>query len=475
MAKKTQDDYRDELQRPDFSPTRPRTPKSPPLQQLYVDGQQPPVDYASVAQARSGPTKKEHAGTIFAPADQAPTQSQALQASGPTQTGYLNFDRYYSANQGAAEAGAKRVREQVRAQAEKAKQGVRDTHNSYMQALGQSGTGIGYDAQGNWMGGAAGPQVPQYQASPLGTGILSPDGNDFAEEGQQQLSESQVAADDERYRQQLLGAQADALARKQGIGDFTDTMGYDEALAGAKSADEALGLLGNEAGLATLSGGSWADAALLGQAGRPDFAKLQKDYSKKGDLLADGLEEYLGQFADSDAEYAQQARDALDYEAAVYGDELNYFNHLKDKEAADKAAAEEAKKNAPKSFDDLVKYGEQQGRSLTWDDVGKRGATNNARKLAYWKGNQLGGPGQDAWMLAEKIMKPAGLEGDAASKYWDEFRNSLPEGLRNWINGMVAWDGEMGEQNAQSNSDADWQYFQELFSAYMKKNPPKKG
>lgn len=415
---------------------------------------------------------------------------QALQASDATQTGFLNFDRFAAANQGISRREAKRVNDLVNAQARKALDAARAARDAYARQLKTLDSAGTFDGNGNWAPDSDGAQVAGYQGPGASPGILSPDGNDFGEEGGLPTEADNAAAQD-AYRQQLQQQMEELKRKAETIPGFTDSAEYKTALEQALKADQMLGALTggqidtdgdgepDEFGLNVLSGGRGFDALLLGQAGRPGFRKTVDKY---GD---DGLRGSLGDYTAAAQNSAIRTSNSLNQQYADYQQALGSFDKQLMDDADAKKAAEEAKKNAPKTMADLVKSAKDQGRSMTWDEVGKRGATNNARKLAYFRPFQsaigeadsgwVGGPGQDAWVLAEKKMAPLGLTGEAASKYWDEFRNSLPEDLRNWVNGLISWDGDMGESHALANSDEDWVFFQELFDAYVKENPPKKG
>lgn len=86
-----------------------------------------------------------------------------------SQTGYLNFSRFYNANEGAAKAGAKRINEGVNKAAQKAKTDTDNAYGAYTQTL--TGTGKAadsmYDDAGNWLGGAAGP-LPELSGNMTG-------------------------------------------------------------------------------------------------------------------------------------------------------------------------------------------------------------------------------------------------------------------------------------------------------------------
>lgn len=423
-----------------------------------------------------GYAQAEAAAKAQAPSAQAPAfqYGEALTASDPTQTGYLNFDRFAAANEGVSRREAKRVDDMVRAQAEKAKAAARAANDAYMKMLGQSGTGIGYDAQGNWMGGATGPQVPAYQAAANPQGILSPDGADFGEEGASTPGQGDIDAANDAYRQMLQGGIADAAGRKGALGKYTDMEEYKRALDEAAQADDMLAALQTPEGLAELLGGTEQDAALLGQAGRPGLKKTGDDFGKKG-LGTEGLKDYLGGFVDKGEQYAKEAEGALNAESAAYTEALQGFDKKLADEAAAKAAEAEAAKNAPKSYDDMVASAEKEGRTMDRDTAGRRATTRNAGKLANWKGNELGSAGHDAWLLAEQALTGAGLSGGEASKYWGDFLQSLPEGVRNYVAGMIAEGSEIADELAKPNTEEDWVWFQNLFNSYMKKNPPKKG
>lgn len=397
---------------------------------------------------------------------------QALQASDATQTGFLNFDRFAAANQGVSRREAKRVNDMVSAQAKKALDAARAARDAYAKQLQTLDSTGAYDSSGNWAPGSGGAQIAGYEAPSDPTGTFT----------SYELGPERNTAAQEDYRAQIQSQMEALKAKAENIPGFTDSAEYKEAIKQALQADQMLGALTggkidvdgdgepDDYGLNVLSGGSGFDALLLGQAGRPGFKKTADKFGKSGGLMG-AVDRTTARAQDSATRLSNSVNQRYsDYQQALG----NFEKKLMDDEDARKAA-EAAKKNAPKSFSDLVKYGTDQQFKYTDEEVGQRGATNNARKLAYVKGNKVGGYGHDAWMLAEQKMKPLGLDGQAASQYWDDFRNSLPPELKNWVNGLVAWDGEMGEQNALANTDAEWQFFQELFDAYAKENPPKKG
>lgn len=389
-------------------------------------------------------------------------------ASGPTQTGFLNFDRFFNANAGVAGREAKRVNEAAANQAQKAKQGVQGVNQSYIDALDGAGKGVvtpGFDAKGNWQGGAAGPS--RTPVNPNGTVDVAPAAPGAPAPGQAAAGPSQ--------RDFMAGQRDAAYNAAQAVPDFTDTEGYKAAGDDVREAQRQLDALGSEAGLAELSGGNWADAALLNAAGRQAFQETRDAYGRKG-TGHDSITDYANAVAADSVRRGQMKADELRGYGNQYSDALDAFDARQAEAAA--AANKPAAPSTGKTFAEMT---QDATRTMTWDQVGQRGATNNARKAANWKPVQdaingepvrgVGGPGQDAWVLADQMLGDSGIPEELRSGLWDEFRDSLPEGMRNYVNGMVAWDGDMGEQHALANTPEDWQWFQELFRAWLASRP----
>lgn len=106
----------------------------------------------------------------------APAYDDALnerQDSGAnqSQTGYLNFDRFFGANEGVAKERSKQIRDSVKKRAHGAKNKANELWGGYAQGL--KGVGMAadvmYDEAGNWRGGAAGPQPTTPPAQPPAT------------------------------------------------------------------------------------------------------------------------------------------------------------------------------------------------------------------------------------------------------------------------------------------------------------------
>ncbi len=284
---------------------------------------------------------------------------------------------------------------------------------------------------------------------------------------------------------------ANAVANgPQGPKDLQSSMSPDAwaGLTGQISkANEEASALGKESGVqALLSQNSGApatgfDAALVGGSGQQQgfgqTARQFGNFALPQQLLnsEQGSQDAWSRMTDQ----AAQGRAAEKQRAANAQRDADNARGVVDLQQP--AAPVAAGPTAP-SFDDLTKN--DTTHTATWDDVGRAGATNNISKISDWTGltsggkDGPGGPGQDAWQLVrDQFLKGSGLSDADQSRYWDDFRNSLPEGMRNYVNALVANNGIGADyfKNNHKSSDADWQWFQQLFSAYMKKNPPSGG
>lgn len=342
-------------------------------------------------------------------------------ASGPTQTGFLNFDRFFNANAGVAGREAKRVNEAAANQAQKAKQGVQGVNQSYIDALDGAGKGVvtpGFDAQGNWQGGAAGPS--RTPVNPNGTVDVAPAAPGAPAPGQTAAGPSQ---------RDFMASQRDAAYNAaQAVPDFTDTEGYTAAGDDVREAQRQLDALGSEAGLAELSGGNWADAALLNAAGRQAFQETRDAYGKKG-TGHDSITDYANAVAADSVRRGQMKADELRGYGNQYSDALDAFD-ARQAEAA--GAPKTPGSTAPKTWRDM----------LADIDAGtdrSELALNNNRAQEGWGADIAKFP------AAQQIATESGLTPEQAQQAWDRFRNELPPDVRNELDAMMRWYTEVDD------------------------------
>ena len=290
---------------------------------------------------------------------------------------------------------------------------------------------------------------------------------------------------------------------KKAPGTLGEMGGMDSVYAQTQKASELMGNLGSESGLEAnlgLSGGSGKlSAGLVRGAGKGQFEDLQKQFDPEAEMKtaedkAKAAHDRAVLHAQYGADYMKDQSDVANTNQALSQQEADR------KAAADKAAADEATRNAPgPSFSDMTQNDGQKDGDPHWMDygtAGRRTVTNNASALATWQADHpSGGMGADAYRLAAKIMEqelglssdaPEGKDNQVQAKYWEQFIDSLPSGMKWYVLGMLAnhdmvasalggkgyyGDGTFGGM-APPNSNADWQWFQQLFRAYAKANPP---
>lgn len=397
-----------------------------------------------------------------------PEQAQPAQAARPsqgnsTQSGYLNFDSFYGANEGAAKAGAQRLNEGVKKQANKAKTGQQGLSSAYDATLHGQGKAADdrYDASGNWTGGAAGPQggattalwdstgeapyqdelgnvVTKYVTDENGAQQLNPNYHPpqnyeqgltgttddpnrtykFEGIGEAQPTGASTRPSDhppgwieappaetpeeKTQREAYNQALVDAQASGAGIGKFTDQGGYKAALDDAGMADEELGLLGNDSDIGTLGHNNAADAALFGSAGRKDFADTQHEFGTK-DKGSTALKDSLNKAREAGDKAGEAAKKKFSDRADYYKSQLSGM----DKTLADKTKGYEERKAAREKDEaargDLKKRHGDFTKYLA--DADK--ATNHIRDLI-----DASSPGNNIWNGLFGEQSPAAALGD---------------------------------------------------------------
>lgn len=129
----------------------------------------------------------------------------------------------------------------------------------------------------------------------------------------------------------------------------------------------------------------------------------------------------------------------------------------------------------PKSFQDLT--ANDTTHTMDAGTSGRRNTTENGSKIASnFIGAAAGmgtiGQGGDAWDVGKDLMSSIGItDGTQQSQTWNDFLASLPEGMRNYVNGMIKGGNPgveyYGDKIAPKNSADDWNWFASLFDAYL--------
>lgn len=226
----------------------------------------------------------------------------APQDSGPSATGYVNFDRFFNANQSGAEKTAQKTQQDVANKADTAKASLGKLQQGFGSAV-QQGTVQGPDqgardyAATGQVKGPVSSQVAQAQPSAAVA-------NQAAARAQSQPAKAHDPTADE-YQSQI-------NARKNGTYSGPTSLdvmsGYGNASQQAHAAQDALDATKSQGGLQGLlqsenqgaPGGysdaqSAFDAALVGQAGGQGFANQRNYYGNFEDLFNNAAQQAGGQ------------------------------------------------------------------------------------------------------------------------------------------------------------------------------------
>ncbi len=326
-------------------------------------------------------------------------------------------------------------------------------------------------------GGAAGPVYPPGTTPPAAPPPMTPadwgnaNKNAAFPQGAPTMNGNntgQIDPNDE-YRNML---QRGANTTYTGPTGLSEDPRYQQAGADVRNAQRGLDATGSEAGLAAASGGTSADAALMNQQGQQAFGQTRDAYGN--------LNKFAGDVDANATKQGERAKYDADQSAASYQMQLGQYDKQKtdEKAAADAKAAQDAIDNkAPKSFDDYVN-GKDDEHTMTSDESGKRTTWANTDNIANWHLGSFG-PGHDARLAAEEFMKQEGVpEGDDRQSTFDDFMKSIPEGMKNYINGMIEENspivGAIGGGAAPANKPEDWSWFNGVFNAYLKKKGKEK-
>lgn len=213
-------------------------------------------------------------------------KTMGLGGSGPSVTGHVNFDRLYAANEATATRDATKAGLNAQNAAQKAQGGLSGLQGQFKsQSAGAVGRGPTSDdyarAGGGGMAFAQPPQMMAAQGKALGGAVDS----------RSQLAT--VAPDTEQNWMDTIQAQAghkysgpNSLAEMSGYKSVLADYGKAQDSVGALKSNEALqgSLERNKAG-PHIEGGTKLDAALMGQAGRPEFARITEKHKGLGDEL----------------------------------------------------------------------------------------------------------------------------------------------------------------------------------------------
>lgn len=327
--------------------------------------------------------------------------------SGPSATGYVNFDRLYNANAGVAQREAGARSDAIAKQAGAAKQGLAGAQSKFQSGLtGAANTGptaddYSYATGGQKFGqGEAGGIAEQPNAG--APSVQIPGGGQAM--GLEPAARQRATKSEAEWRS---GLEAGA---KSGYSGPNALSGMDEY---AKLTQDTAAA--QDAAMNPLVGMNKTDAALLGAAGRPRF---EADKVKYGGLKSDLAKANEASFADA------KARQAADAEARG-----NYERLLSDYDRsqgiiADEKAAEDAKKKS------------------AGDKIAEDAATR-AKFINYLHGGSEGDHWRNSLHDVGDMLSPSDWIANAAGE------QGLRERAENAIN-------PMGAENT-SNVWNDWQ------------------
>ncbi len=237
----------------------------------------------------------------------------------PNPTSYVNWARYFGANQSSAKSEAEKLAEQQRKAAEAAQKSTSGLVSQFAQKAGVAGAekpvaNAALTPPASNVGAGAAAPMGRQRAAPTNTGAaaVAPQGPvarapaGLASYFSPQPGAAPVAPplsppgaeepatglDARDTNQQLADAQAASQVGYAGPSQLSDLAGYQGALDQNLAAQTGLNSLGSEGGIEALnqqmhpgltSGQSQFDAALLGTAGRTQFDKLRNQFSLKKD------------------------------------------------------------------------------------------------------------------------------------------------------------------------------------------------
>lgn len=247
------------------------------------------------------------AATNYAQSLGPPQQQAQAGAPATTASGYLNFGDFYGANEGVAKREAGKVNQKVSGTAQASQNALAAQAGQTSQAV-QAGT-----MKGPTQGQRTASTINTHDQGLRDSAQTNLDSEDYAgppepidtadpDTGRPLVGGVQTAAQPGGAREggrEFVDVNSPDFWAQQAAGGYTgpeELLGYDALLQGATKADEQLAALNSgDAGVKALAGNQAtdADAALLGAAGRNDFAKTNQTFGK-GDFLKGGLRGQVG-------------------------------------------------------------------------------------------------------------------------------------------------------------------------------------
>ena len=326
--------------------------------------------------------------------------------SGPSVTGYVNFDRIYAANEATAQRGASQMGLDAQKAAQKAQGGLGGLQQKFStQSGGQKGYGPSADDAARAKGGGSAFAGSQPAAPTLAAQNVA---------AARQRQGGAALAPDTRENW-LDSMQRQAGHAYGGPSSLQDVEGYKGVLGDYVKAKEAVGGLQDDAHLQALldkqatgphiEGGSKLDAALIGAAGRPDFARLTDRYKGLGGELGTATKASVGE--------ANANKAAAFQNAAAHKGLLGEYMAANEPGEPGDDGAPKPKSWKPEGYTDLNSFlGGQQG------SVGGvyQDAHNASQQLspADWITRGLGEAGLNVPMASEAFA--GAVAGDAAPK-----------------------------------------------------------
>ncbi len=447
--------------------------------------------------------------------------------------GYTPWDRFASANSGVSSREAGKLQGQVGADVDSAMGGLDKANSAFNKGIAanytqQGNTTVDPNAQGSkaaaqgavqsqGFGGSAwssfgqpAPVAPMQQAAPAPTGpIAAPPapkggGKPAKPTGVDSKGNPLVPAAPYVPGHATLQAPPEvtgvAVANgPSGAHDLESSMepsAWDALTGKITNADAEATQLGSESGVQALlsqMGGQPAtgfDAALINGTGQKGFGEAARKF---GNGVLTGQQANSEQASqDAWAKLTGNIADQQKVNANIEANKQRDADNARGVVDLSTPATPGAVDNGPpaKSFDEMTANDTE--HTMDYGLSGRRMATKNATAGAtFQQSAKTSGLGGDAYSLASQFMDQAGMvNGSKAEQdYWNQFLTSLPEGMRNYVNGMIADQDPAGamfgrtgtygsgenEGLAPRNSDEQWAWFQQLFKAYMKTHPPSGG
>ncbi len=227
--------------------------------------------------------------------------------------------------------------------------------------------------------------------------------------------------------------------------------------------------------------GSW-DAAMANQAGaRSGFDSLNQHFGGYGD-------EYAKSVANNSAIRQRDMQEQKDFLTQADMDQPGIKKQIEDKQAGLNSALaqvdSESHQPGMQSFDDMTKN--DTTHTMDFGMAGRRSTTARGTKMAEGplgglmrgesvSGGDMGGGAEagDSWNAAKDFMTQAGIPPGEQDKIWHEFKDSLPEGMKYYVESMLTGGDPgvdmFGDKLAPKNTAEDWSWFNNLFNSYLAK------